>query len=177
MNPIEAAVMPLKSDAIKRAEAEAQNRIDIILDELAQNGWDLNLAAPRGSSLRDPAKTYFMKNAKHHLFESVTDRAPSKTYEPHPKNIRMKSEKNGQRFIDQAKKDAAVQYDEFVKKLTLKIGPVVSATLEGSHVWSHSILTVTKEDGTVEHWKTQMIVNVSKHGKMFHQWPTRKVKG
>jgi len=80
------------------------------------------------------------------------------------------------RFIKIAKEDAAIQYDEFVAKLVIKIGKVTDATLFGNHVWSFSILTVTKEDGSIEKWKTQMIVNISKLGKLFNQWPTRKMK-
>lgn len=81
-----------------------------------------------------------------------------------------------EKFIQAAKADAAAQYEAFVAKLQQKIGEVKNATLKGNHVWSYSILTVEKPDGTVEHWKTQMIINVSKLGKMFNQFPTRKVK-
>jgi hypothetical protein len=34
---------------------------------------------------------------------------------------------------------------------------------------------VTK-GGTVERWKTQQIVNVSRLGKLFNQWPTRQLQ-
>ena len=79
------------------------------------------------------------------------------------------------RFIKNSKEEAAAQYDAFVAKLIRKIGVVETAELTGNHVWSYSYLNVTKADGTKESWKTQMIVNVSKLGKLFNQWPTRKV--
>lgn len=81
-----------------------------------------------------------------------------------------------EKFVKEAEEDAAKEYDLFVAKLEEKIGACVSAELAGNHVWSHSILTVTKQDGTGERWKTQMILNVSKYGKVFNQFPTRKVK-
>lgn len=80
------------------------------------------------------------------------------------------------RYVKTAREDAAAQYEAFVAKLTVKIGAVETATLAGRGVWSHSILTVTKSDGARENWKTQMILNVSGLGKVFNQWPTRKVK-
>lgn len=61
-------------------------------------------------------------------------------------------------------------------KLIGKIGPVTSATIKGNHVWGHSVLTITNPDAVVEHWKTRQIVNVSKLGKLFNQWPTRKTE-
>ncbi|MNE44768.1 hypothetical protein D3C80_1390130 [compost metagenome] len=79
-------------------------------------------------------------------------------------------------FVKQAQENASAQYDAFIAKLEAKIGEVTAAILSGEHVWGHSILTVTKADGTTEKWKTQMIVNVSVLGNLFNQWPTRKVK-
>ena len=44
-------------------------------------------------------------------------------------------------------------------------------------MWGYSVLTVTKEDGSVERWKTQQIMNISVLGLLFAQWPSRKMKG
>jgi hypothetical protein len=51
------------------------------------------------------------------------------------------------------------------------------ASITGTHIWGHSVLTVTLPNGTVERWKTQQIVNQSKLGLLFNQWPSRKMKG
>jgi hypothetical protein len=69
-----------------------------------------------------------------------------------------------------------MQYTAFIQKLEGKVGAHTAAALDGSHVWGFSILTVTKADGTVEKWKTEQIINVSVLGKVFNQWPSRKVK-
>ncbi|NJO62660.1 MAG: hypothetical protein HC836_31850 [Richelia sp. RM2_1_2] len=166
--------MPLKTEAIKRAEIEANKIINRVIKDFEEADWDLDVAAPRGDSIRDGRDQYLKKQSKHNLYKSVTTYVkPTRTRgEP---NLRKQSVTHEDEFIKNAEQDAAMQYDIFVAKLTNKIGPVVSADLKGSHVWGFSILTVVKPDGTKERWKTQQIVNVSKLGKLFNQWPTRKV--
>jgi uncharacterized protein YfeS len=69
-------------------------------------------------------------------------------------------------------------FDSYATKLAKKIDlHIISARLEGQ-LWSYSYLTVTVDvNGEEENqvWKTQMILNVSCLGKLFNQWPTRKV--
>ena len=86
------------------------------------------------------------------------------------------SEAKIDRFVAARKEQAAAEYDAFIAKLVKKIGPVVTAELDGNHVWSHSILTVVLKSGEQQRWKTQQITNISKYGKHFNQWPSRKMK-
>ena len=79
-------------------------------------------------------------------------------------------------YIKQAMEAADADYTAFVAKLEAKVGEHVDAKLTGDHVWAHSVLTITKADGSVERWKTQRILNVSSLGLVFNQWPTRKQK-
>ena len=82
-----------------------------------------------------------------------------------------------EKFAASARETAAAEYDAFVAKLEAKIGDdVAAAELAGNHVWNHSTLTITRTDGSVERWRTSMIINVSKLGKLFNQFPTRKAK-
>lgn len=173
-NPIEIAVMPLKDDAIESAQKYAERTIELVKQDLSENGWDLNAVAPYPSS-RQGRLSYSMALAKHRLYTSVTRSVTGSYMFNKPDIVRM-DEEAVDRFIGQAKKDAAFQYDAFVAKLVSKIGPCDNAALKGSHVWGSSILTVTK-GGLVEKWKTQQIINVSKLGKVFNQWPSRKMKG
>jgi hypothetical protein len=80
------------------------------------------------------------------------------------------------RFVTECRDEAAAQYEKFVSKLVRKIGDCETAALSGNHVWSNSLLKITKADGSVEHWKTQQITNRSVLGKYFPQWPSRKLK-
>jgi hypothetical protein len=174
MNPIEQAVAPLKDAAVDRARKEATDLIERILKKLEENGWDLNLVAPnpRGTLSR---QDYIRAKSIRDLYQSVTTYTKS-SRRPDEPDIRARSVDAENRFIQESVKDAAFQYDLFVAKLVKKIGPVQSAELEGNHVWGYSILTVVLTSGEVQRWKTQQIVNVSSLGKLFNQWPTRKVR-
>src|SRR5579859_292486 len=65
--------------------------------------------------------------------------------------------------------------DSYVHKLAGKIAKrAVSATTNGN-IWDCALLTVNCYDGEVQTWKTQCILNTSCLGKLFNQWPTRRV--
>jgi len=174
-NPIEAAVLPLKAAAVERAADHARKTINHVTAELAACGNDLHVAAPYPSGNMGKHE-YMVKVARYRLFENLT------TWREHqsvgmntPCYADIDPEKCG-KFIEAARKDAAEQYDLFVAKLNQKIGVATTARLEGNHVWSCSFLYVTTPFGN-QCWKTQQIINQSKYGKLFSQFPTRKVKG
>lgn len=177
MNPIHTAVAPLKADAIVRAEQEAQKIVAHVAAQLAAHDFNLNATAPYPKTYGS-TRDYAVAKATHNLYVSLTtvdeERNPRYGAAPAAYYVKMRNARIA-RFIAQAQEDAAAQYDAFVAKLTHKIGDCDSATLEGNHVWGHSLLTVTKANVT-EKWKTRQIVNTSKLGRLFNQWPTRKVK-
>lgn len=171
-NPIEAAVSPLKEDAIKRAAQEAMRIVDHLTRRLAECEGNADVLAPR-PDWRDGA--YKEKMGRRQLLESISK--STKLARPYSEpDIRVIDADRVAKFVQDAMDNAAAQYEAFVAKLCKKIWHCESAELDGNHVWGYSILTVTYNSGTVERFKTQMIVNVSKHGKLFNQWPTRKVK-
>lgn len=175
-NHVENAVAPLKAEAIARAEVEANKLIERVLADLAEHGMDRQSAAPFPRSMNCTREQYVRQRGKYQLYRAFTkaaDRASSRS--PNDPDPCVRDEERVARFIEAAKEDAALQYDAFVAKLVAKVGECDSATLAGSHVWGSSVLTVTK-GSTVERWKTQQIVNVSKLGKLFNQWPTRKAR-
>lgn len=174
-NVIETAVAPMKAEAMNRAEKHARELVAKAAAELAQAGFDLNIVAPYPKSWGADSREYNVKLAKYRFFGVITTwRAASyRMNEPHFADINAaKVEK----LVADAREDAAFQYEAFVAKLNSKIGPATAARLEGNHVWGHSYLHVTTAAGEQQIWKTQMIINVSKLGKIFNQFPTRKVK-
>jgi len=177
MNPIEKVVAPLKNDAIERAEQNAKEIIDDVKKQLLEAGNDLKICAPypRSNMYNAYSPAYWIAASKYQLFRSLCKTRKGSHMMNEPILADMDSNYKA-KFIKQAKEDAAAQYDAFVAKLVVKIGEVEDAKLVGNHVWSFSILSVTKKDGTTQNWKTQQIINVSKYGKLFNQWPTRKVK-
>jgi len=173
-HPVAIAVAPLRVEAETRAATDARAFIDSRLAILAQNDWDLDRAFPRGDSRRDNRETYRAKTRRHEVVQSFTG-ATWITRRLHEPNTRIRSPEREAKFIADAVANAVAQYDAFVAKLVGKIGDCDSASLSGSHVWGYSILKVTKAEA-IEHWKTTQIVNVSKLGLLFNQWPSRKVK-
>lgn len=173
-SPIAEAVRPLKDDAVKAAVQWADARIEYVRAEMEKAGWDREVAAPhpRGNLSR---LEYMKAKHRYQLFHAVT-KGREATRRSHDPDFADMSPEGCERFIDECKEQAAAQYEAFVEKLVYKIGETTSAKLEGNHVWARSVLTVTKPDGSVEKWKTQQITNVSKLGKYFPQWPSRKLK-
>lgn len=179
MNPIEAAVAPLKNDAIESARQRCQKMIDNTIGALQDNNWDAQIVAPYPNSRVDYGIKYHTKLNDYRWTRSITvpDEAKQLYYRrPNDPEYRQRNADMENAMIKQWEDFAAAEYEAFVAKLVGKIGEVVSATLEGNHVWGYSVLHVVKPDGTKEKWKTQMIYKVSKLGKPHNQWPSRKVK-
>jgi hypothetical protein len=180
-SPIERAVRPLKKDAVDRAEREAKTVVENCREKLAEAGGDINAVAPYPRSMHISGLQYHMARAKYNLYHSLTVEDKSKGYQRNsgigntPFYV-VFDDKRIDHFIEQRKIWAAFDYDAFVTKLVNKIGEAKSAKLFGNHVWDHSTLIVVKPDGEKQAWSTKQIVNYSKHGKPFNQWPTRRLK-
>lgn len=179
-NPIRQAVLPLKAAAQDRAEKEARAMVQRMAEQLEAAGWDLNEAAPRPSSLHESRNSYLAKQSKRLRYSAVTSSwmfAPSLKYKTCGKSEPVFiDEDKVEIFVQKARQNAADQYDLFVAKIESKIGETSAARLDGDHVWGYSFLTVRAASGQAETWKTQMIVNCSKLGLLFNQFPTRKIK-
>ena len=170
---IEAAVRPLKEEAIDRAVSLAEKIIREVKEELARVEWDANKVAPMPSSHMSTA-TYRQGKTKYTLYRLVTKPLHGSRRLKDP-DVRVESKEHEDRFLAKAREDAALSYEAFILKMVEKIGKVESAKLTGTHVWGYSFLDVVKEGGLKERWKTSMIVNVSKYGLLFNQFPSRKV--
>ncbi len=170
MTPVAAAVAPIKADAIAHAETYATKTVARIRAELEEANWDIELVAPYP---RTYAHDYHGAKSRRLMFDAVTKWTVASHRPGTPLFVTM-PDKLVENFIRQNKEAAAAQYDLFVMKLEGKVGAHTAARLEGNHVWGWSHLYVETEAGT-QVWKTQQILNVSKLGKVFPQWPSRKV--
>lgn len=175
MSAIAKAVAPLKNVAVIRAHEAIQERIKNALADLEAHGWDLEQAAPYPRTFTSKVD-YHEKLAYHTFLRHITVNTSTCSRRLTDPDIRVVDPKAIEIVVNLAEADAAAQYEAYVHKLEKKIGEVTDATLSGDNVWSYSILTVTKADGTVERWKTYCIINCSVYGKLFNQWPTRKIK-
>lgn len=177
--PIGLAVEPLRAEAIRYAGDQAKKFADKFLKKFEEAGSDAQTFCPYPCSINCSREEYQNKLAKRSLLMSLTSPVKTDRYgsrrmnDPEP---RVRSKELIETFVQNAELDAAMQYDMFVLKLVEKAGEHVKADLTGNHIWSESYLRVEDKDGNVTTWKTQTIINFSKYGKMFNQFPTRKVK-
>lgn len=130
------------------------------------------LGRPAGYESRE---TYQKKNNFRALAARITKRTTDRYITKGP-DIVVFDQTGVDKLLEEIASAASVQFDEFVTKLEGKVGEYDSCELNGNFIWSHSVLTVKKSDGSIEKWKTQMITNYSKYDLAFNQFPTRKVK-
>jgi hypothetical protein len=173
-HPIAIAVEPQRAAAIAATIKGANELIAKMTAELEAAGWDLAVTAPRPRNNMS-RREYMGSQARRARFCLIFSRVPVLGYIPNPVEIYQPSPALTEKFIADAIARANDDYDSFIAKLIEKVGECDSAELAGDHVWSSSTLTVTKGE-TVERWKTKRILNVSVLGKLFNQWPTRKMK-
>lgn len=182
--PLAQAVEPLRVEAVARVEKYTREHIARMVVELTAAGMDLNVVAPRPKA-SGGHNEYHLRVAQREMYMEITVtelravRVASILGEA-PLYVRVDAERC-ENVVHDARQRASQDYDAFILKLYGKIGPHVTATLTGDHVWSYSVLEVTHADGAVSpcavsRWRTQQITNVSKYGKVFAQWPSREMK-
>lgn len=176
--PVGKAIHPLKVEAIDYATQHAAKEIEAIRADLEKHGWDINATAPRARS--DMSRDAYRSAAnKHRRYSNCTIGVEKSGWSLGEKAHVVKMDDDGcARYTREYQRGAALQYDMFICKLVTKVGPrAASATIDGSHIWGESVLTVTLNDGTTQRWRTHQITNRSKLGLWFPQWPTRLLKG
>ena len=169
-SPIAQAINPSRAAAVDHAVRRAQNFVEVTKAELMGADMNLDLVAPMANRHMS-REEYRQTLARYDFVNRITT---------HPAT-RRRSDALGfnadgiAQFLSNIATDAAADFDAYVAKLESKVGECATAEIQGV-LWNESILSVTKMDGTVERWKTQMIINVSSFGKLFNQYPTRKLK-
>ncbi len=146
----------------REAGDRAAKQYDYYAEVLKAAGYNLDVAAPIPESRIGREAYRAMQNKR-----DVLSRASGGTGKP--------SEAFKARHVQQAILVAEASFDEWVAKMVQKIGKdVKSATMSGNP-WTGSVLRVETVDGESQVWKTQMIINSSKYGKMFNQFPSRQM--
>lgn len=175
--PVGAALHARKADAVKAAGEDAREYVAKVREDLIKHGWDIHAAAPY--PWRKHGYEADAMRLKHNNYSRLSKADPAKGYQSNRANndpyYVVMDDEGIARFVEQAERAAAMYYDAFICKMVAKVGVCDEASCEGNHVWSYSILTVKKGD-VIERWKTQQIINVSKLGLRFPQWPSRLMK-
>ena len=169
-----ACLAPSRQAAQDHAEQVTLRRANSVFDHIATNGGDLLAAYPRANG-KMSRMGYQMASAAHAFAQSVTKEVgPSTRRHGDPIPVVPCYDKLT-RVVAAERESAGLQFDAYVVKLASKTGPVVNAKVvtAGAGVWESSVLVVERPDGTSAAFITKRITNVSKLGKLFHQWPTR----
>lgn len=176
---IAAAVAPARASYVARCVELADRHIIRVCEQLAADEWNLDAYCPRSNLDR---ADYKRSQAVRAFAESITERdlRPGQNqYSPRDTNFRKVAPLKVQAVIESTRKAADAIFDAYIGKLVVKLAgePVVDAFLADSRpLWAGSTLVVKRADCSVERWSTKTIINVSVHGKLFNQFPTRKVK-
>lgn len=172
LHPVARALQPAREQAALAARNAAANVVTAVRADLKAHGWNAATAAPLPTG-HYGSPQYVAAATKRNLYARLTEKVTSDWRDT---TVRMHGVKIG-KFMEARERDALASYDAFIVKLTRKIGPdVATVTIDGSHVWDYSILTATFADGRVERWHTQQIINQTKYGEPYLQWPSRKLK-
>jgi len=175
MNAIELAVSPIKQSSIDAAEQNAKEFLATTKAKFEAAGWDINQVAPfprKNCSDAEFKVVYKYRKSLAMLvkFTGVSGRRDQP-------QIVCWDDVYANKFIEQTKEEAALQYEMYVAKLIKKIGDVTEAKMGYINgLWMNSTLIVTKTNGSIEKWNTKCIINRSVYGKLFNQFPTRKTK-
>ncbi len=175
MTPIAQAVQPLKAQAQAAAREQAQKRIDWARKVLAEAGFDMEVAAPCPKS-NIGREAYKQAMARRDFLKGIVARESGLCRRFGEPDIVAVDEERAAMVIANWEQMAGASFESFVAKLEGKVGEHAAASMLVDGTWAYSLVEVTKPDGTVQRWKTQMIVNTSSLGTLFNQWPTRLVK-
>ena len=152
-----------------RAVKMAGDQITFGLGILERASWSLNEAAPypKPSMARD---AYRAAVEKRNLLESISDS------DGNDRDKRKASPSKRKAKEDEAEKNAHVSYMAWVAKMIDKIGKTVEKAAMTGSPWNGSTLRVTTNDGEEQVWDNKMIINQSKYGTLFNQFPSRRIK-
>ena len=173
------ATQPLKEEALRETQKKADAFAASIKRELEEHNFDVSAIVPPLPSLGRNVDVWSPE------YKEYQNRKKTRDAERNVYLQFLKRDADGYSWSSQLEdhyvqvclEGVAQQYDSFVAKMNHKIeNPVAAEFAWVRNVWGDSRLLVTLADGTKELWQTKIILNVSKLGKLFNQWPTRRLK-
>jgi hypothetical protein len=170
---------------VARAEEQSIQGLKMMRSRLADVGMDLTKVAPRPNSWKMGKREYRqamnLRNRYLYAFKPVPLKDPHPVYQMTAIAIRdlpevVAEKPDAEPYIRGcAKRDANALFDAFLLKMAGKIGPACTAARLDGIIWDGCTVTATLADGSSQVWTTKCILNQSIYGKLFNQWPTRRV--
>lgn len=154
-------------DFVAQAEKRGMDHYENIVKRLESFDMNLDEMAPRPNIKMSGGRYKAAENYRAFI---------NSLFDVDVEPILKKSITKRNRYINLIKEQARADYMAWISKMIEKIGkPVVSATATGNP-WRDSRLLVNTNDGEEQIWHTQMIINTSKFGKLFNQFPSTRKK-
>lgn len=147
------ALNDVRNELVELYAQHAQAKIDKHKTALAAAAWNITAAFKLKEDVQLAYRLFKIENA-------AGDCKPSPELEL--------------RHIDSFKRMAQDEFDGFIDKMILKLGSklIVNVRYRGA-IWQNCSISVKFEDGSSAQLVTKVIINTSKNGKLFNQWPTR----
>jgi hypothetical protein len=169
-----------REDFCQRAEEVSVCQLRQQRSNLAQAGWDLNAVAPNPNSWNTSKKAYrTAKNLRswynQNFYPDPARKPASYTVQPPPPCYVIERAEAEPQTRRRARQEANQLFDAFLYKMAGKIGtPITRAALSGV-IWDGCTVEVATATGETQIWTTKCILNQSVYGKLFNQWPTRRI--
>jgi hypothetical protein len=172
------ATHPLKEAALARTLEKSEDFVAWVKARLEHHGFDPYAIVPNVPTIPyNSAKPWEIKDNREKRADADNRRAMYTQFLQRSGDKYSWSQELADRYVEMCLASTAAHYDSYVSKMNDKIKNPVSASFRWvGDVWGHSELIIQLADGSTEVWKTQTIVNCSKLGKLFNQWPSRRVK-
>lgn len=169
-----AAVAALATALLKNK----MRRYNEVVEQMTAHGWDFHAAFPYPSAFDFD---YMNKRIEYNFAAQVTQSivtCPS----PNRPDYRKLREGVTERFVQEADRDATTMIRAYAQKLAGKVTAadadykIASVEYTGRNdPFAASVLRMVDAAGNTMVWSTRCILNCSCKGKLFNQWPTRKV--
>jgi hypothetical protein len=169
---------PYLTEMKKRYRDSGKQFVTTTEKNLKEHDWDLNKLVPRMKNIYD-RKAYIEYQRYKQKIQTIT--TPDKDKNPivlrfdGPYYLQMAPGKI-EAFLKSMEKDAEESFDSYIAKLAQKIGQEIKSADVQGNLWNGSVLEVVTLANEVQRWKTQIIINRSKLGLLFNQYPTRLMK-
>lgn len=155
----------VRAQRAARAKVEAEHgkqRPDAVANPLAAHNYDTLKASPYLEGVRKEFASAYIATAER-CFKAAQERL-----QPQYRKLAFDS--------DKAFWAANEEFNGYLAKLALKnVEKIISVDSLTGNLWSGSLLSVVVESQATVVWETKCILNVSILGKVFNQWPTRRV--
>jgi hypothetical protein len=176
VDPLVQTLMQHHDAFIKGARRAAGEMYDENLAYLKENGG-LEKVAPLPTFTEFNIKRTIMTTSGQRTITSYDKEGFERAKRKHEfyKDFIMTSRES---YIEDNEEYAHEVFMSWIKKMAAKIKKIVieADMNDNGDPWGNSVLKVTTEDGEHQVWHTKMIINRSKYAKLFHQFPTRRMK-